>query len=163
MEGAGRTVDDEELREAMKENGIGRPSTRAAIIETLFKRRYIKRRGKSIIPTQAGIDLIATIREPLLKSAKLTGIWENKLRRIERGDYQAADFIAELKQMVSDTVLAVLADNTPVSSSPGRLTWPPAWRPMQEPRAPRQIRQPGALRRPDPKPSVHPASPSMSR
>lgn len=112
MEGAGRTVDDEELREAMKENGIGRPSTRAAIIETLFKRRYIMRKGKSILPSQAGIDLIATIREPLLKSAKLTGMWENKLRRIERGEYAPADFIAELKQMVNETVLAVLADNS---------------------------------------------------
>ncbi|MCM1337231.1 MAG: DNA topoisomerase 3 [Candidatus Amulumruptor caecigallinarius] len=122
MEGAGRTVDDEELREAMKENGIGRPSTRASIIETLFKRRYIMRRGKSILPTQAGIDLIATIREPLLKSAKLTGIWENKLRRIERGDYAPAEFIAELKQMVSDTVLTVLADNTPRTIVTGQDT-----------------------------------------
>lgn len=112
MEGAGRTVDDEELREAMKENGIGRPSTRAAIIETLFKRRYIMRKGKSILPTQAGNDLIATIREPLLKSAKLTGLWENKLRRIERGEYAPGDFIAELKQMVGETVIAVLADNS---------------------------------------------------
>ena len=87
METAGRTVDDEELRDAMKENGIGRPSTRAAIIETLFARRYIYRERKNILATQAGIDLIATIQEELLKSAKLTGLWENKLRRIERGEY----------------------------------------------------------------------------
>lgn len=122
MEGAGKTVDDDHLREAMKENGIGRPSTRASIIETLFKRRYLCRKGKSILPTQAGIDLIATIREPLLKSAKLTGIWENKLRRIERGDYPAPEFIGELKQMVTDTVVSVLSDNdtrTIVTGQPG--------------------------------------------
>lgn len=112
MESAGKTVDDETLREAMKENGIGRPSTRAAIIETLFKRRYIYRQRKSIMASQAGIDLIATIHEELLKSAKLTGIWENKLRRIERGQYSAAEFISELKQMISEIVLAVLCDNS---------------------------------------------------
>lgn len=112
MESAGKTVDDEELREAMKENGIGRPSTRAAIIETLFKRRYIYRERKNIMASQAGIELIATINQELLKSAKLTGIWENKLRRIERGEYLAADFIAELKSMVSDIVISVLSDNS---------------------------------------------------
>ena len=112
MEGAGRTVDDEELREAMKENGIGRPSTRAAIIETLFKRGYIKRERKSIVPCQAGIDLIATINEELLKSAKLTGIWENKLRRIERGDYSPAEFVAELKTLIGQIVTNVLSDNS---------------------------------------------------
>lgn len=112
MESAGKTVDDEELREAMKENGIGRPSTRAAIIETLFKRRYIYRSGKSIMASQAGIDLIATINEELLKSAKLTGLWENKLRRIERGDYSAAEFIAELKTLINEIVLNVLRDNS---------------------------------------------------
>ncbi len=112
MESAGKTVDDEELREAMKENGIGRPSTRAAIIETLFRRGYIYRQRKNIMASQAGIDLIATIKEELLKSAKLTGIWENKLRRIERGDYSAAEFIDELKQQISEIVLAVLSDNS---------------------------------------------------
>lgn len=112
MESAGKTVDDEELREAMKENGIGRPSTRAAIIETLFKRRYIYRERKNIMASQAGIELIATINQELLKSAKLTGIWENKLRRIERGEYLAGDFIAELKSMVSDIVISVLSDNS---------------------------------------------------
>ena len=112
MESAGKTVDDEELREAMKENGIGRPSTRAAIIETLFKRRYIYRERKNIMASQAGIELISTINQELLKSAKLTGIWENKLRRIERGEYLAADFIAELKSMVSDIVISVLSDNS---------------------------------------------------
>lgn len=112
MESAGKTVDDEELRDAMKENGIGRPSTRAAIIETLFKRRYIYRDRKNIIASQAGIDLISTINEELLKSAKLTGLWENKLRRIERGEYQASDFIAELKTMVENIVINVLSDNS---------------------------------------------------
>lgn len=112
METAGKTVDDAALREAMKENGIGRPSTRAAIIETLFRRKYLQRRGKSIIPTQAGKDLIGIIDEDLLKSAKLTGLWENKLRRIERGDYQAAEFIAELKQMLQQIIQNVMQDNS---------------------------------------------------
>ena len=112
MESAGKTIDDEELREARKENGIGRPSTRASIIETLFKRRYIYRERKNIMASQAGIDLIATINEELLKSAKLTGLWENKLRRIERGDYSAAEFISELKSLISDIVVNVLSDNS---------------------------------------------------
>lgn len=112
MESAGKTVDDETLREAMKENGIGRPSTRAAIIETLFRRRYLRRERKNILPTQAGIDLIDTIQEPLLKSAKLTGIWENKLRRIERGQYSAQEFVAELKSLISEIVINVLSDNS---------------------------------------------------
>lgn len=112
MEGAGRTVDDEQLREAMKENGIGRPSTRAAIIETLFKRGYIKRERKNIVPCQAGIDLIATINEELLKSAKLTGLWENKLRRIERGEYSPTEFVAELKELIDQIVVNVMSDNS---------------------------------------------------
>lgn len=112
MESAGKTVDDEELREAMKENGIGRPSTRAAIIETLFRRHYITRERKNIVATQAGIDLISMIKEELLKSAKLTGMWENKLRRIERGEYSPAEFIDELKAMIHQIVLSVLSDNT---------------------------------------------------
>lgn len=112
MESAGKTVDDEELREAMKENGIGRPSTRAAIIETLFRRKYITRERKNIIATQAGIDLINLIKEELLKSAKLTGLWENKLRRIERGSYSPLEFMNELKAMISEIVVAVLSDNS---------------------------------------------------
>jgi len=112
METAGKTVDDEELRDAMKENGIGRPSTRAAIIETLFKRGYIERRRKSIAATSAGIDLIDTIRDELLKSAKLTGLWENKLRRIERGEYSPAEFIGELKDMIAGIVAEVMSDNS---------------------------------------------------
>ena len=111
METAGKTVDEEELRDAMKENGIGRPSTRAAIIETLFKRRYIRKERKSLAPTLAGIQLIDTIHEPLLKSAALTGLWEKKLRLIERGEFSAAQFIDELKKMIAEIVLNVLRDN----------------------------------------------------
>ncbi|MDE6321257.1 MAG: DNA topoisomerase 3 [Muribaculaceae bacterium] len=112
MESAGKTVDDDDLREAMKENGIGRPSTRAAIIETLFKRHYIRRERKNILATQAGIDLIDTINQDLLKSAKLTGIWERRLRMIERGDESPAEFLEQLKQQIHHIVLSVLADNT---------------------------------------------------
>ena len=112
METAGKLVEDEELREAMKENGIGRPSTRAAIIETLFKRRYIRKEKKNLIATQAGMSLIDTIQEELLKSAKLTGLWENKLRKIERHEYDPAGFIDELKEMVSKIVIDVLRDNS---------------------------------------------------
>lgn len=112
MESAGKNIEDEELREAMKENGIGRPSTRSAIIETLFKRHYIYRQRKSILPTPAGIQLIETINQELLKSPKLTGIWENKLRRIERQQYSAAEFISELKQQIHEIVINVLSDNT---------------------------------------------------
>ena len=112
MESAGKTVEDETLREAMKENGIGRPSTRAAIIETLFKRRYIYRERKNIMASQAGIDLINTIKEKLLKSAELTGIWESKLRQIERGTFSAGEFIGQLKVMINEIVLNVLRDNS---------------------------------------------------
>lgn len=112
METAGKFVDDDELRDAMKENGIGRPSTRAAIIETLHKRHYIAKQRKSLVATAAGIQLIDTIREELLKSAKLTGLWENKLRKIERGEYSAQQFIDELKTLVNEIVLNVLRDNS---------------------------------------------------
>ena len=95
----------------MKENGIGRPSTRAAIIETLFKRKYLYRKKKNIMVTQAGIDLIATISEELLKSAKLTGIWESRLRRIERGEYSAAEFIEDLKGQICRIVNDVIRDS----------------------------------------------------
>ena len=108
METAGKFVDNEELRDALKENGIGRPSTRAAIIETLFKRGYIRRERKSLFPTDTGRELISTIHEELLNSAELTGIWERKLRQIERGDYSAQAFIDELKTMVGDVVFHVM-------------------------------------------------------
>ncbi len=112
METAGKTVDDEELRDAMKENGIGRPSTRAAIIEKLFQRKYIVREKKNIKATEVGINLIHTIISPLLKSAELTGLWEKKLREIERGDFQAQQFLDELKQMTSEVVREVKADKS---------------------------------------------------
>ena len=112
METAGSMVDDEDLRESLKANGIGRPSTRAAIIEILYKRGYIRKERKSLRATQAGIDLISMINEELLKSAKLTGIWEGRLRQIERGDYSAAEFIAQLKQLISEITINVLRDNS---------------------------------------------------
>lgn len=128
METAGRTVDDEELRDALKENGIGRPSTRAAIIETLFRRNYIRRQRKTLVATPVGIELIGIIKEELLKSAELTGLWERKLRRIEHGDYSAPQFIDELKRMVDDIVRQVLTDNANrrvVTAPPDAAALPP--------------------------------------
>lgn len=110
METAGSTVEDEELREALKANGLGRPSTRSEIIEKLFKRGYIRRERKSIRATEAGIELISLIKEELLKSAKLTGMWEGKLRAIERESYSAADFVAELKQLIVSITNSVMTD-----------------------------------------------------
>ena len=112
METAGKLVDNDELRDALKENGIGRPSTRAAIIETLFKRNYIRKERKNLFPTLTGKELIATIHEELLKSAELTGLWEKKLRQIERGTYEARTFLDELKQMVNQVVFNVLSDQS---------------------------------------------------
>lgn len=112
METAGRLVEDDELRDALKENGIGRPSTRAAIIQTLFKRHYIRLERKSLVATPTGVELISLIREELLKSAELTGIWEHKLRLIDKKAYDARTFLEELKQMVTDIVNSVLADNS---------------------------------------------------
>ena len=107
METAGKQIDDEELREAMKDNGIGRPSTRANIIETLFRRKYIERQKKNIRATSTGVQLIEVIQNDLLKSAELTGIWEKKLRQIERGEFPVEQFMSELKQMVADLVFSV--------------------------------------------------------
>ena len=120
METAGKTVNDDELRDALKENGIGRPSTRAAIIETLFKRNYIRKERKSLIATDTGIDLIGIIHENLLKSAELTGQWEKKLREIESHKYDPLQFINELKQMVWQIVQEVKSDtsNRRVGSAP---------------------------------------------
>lgn len=112
METAGKLVENDELRDALKENGIGRPSTRAAIIETLFKRNYIVKERKNLIPTQTGKELVGIIHEELLKSAELTGLWEKKLRQIERGTYEAKTFLEELKQMVNDVVYNVLSDQS---------------------------------------------------
>ena len=112
METAGKFVEDEELRAALKENGIGRPSSRANIIETLFKRHYIRRERKKIVATPTGIELIGIIKEELLKSCELTGIWEKKLRDIEHKKYDAGQFIDELKQQITTIVNDVLADNS---------------------------------------------------
>ena len=129
METAGRFVEDETLRSAMKENGIGRPSSRAGIIETLFKRHYIRRERKRLVATPTGIELIGLIREELLKSCELTGIWEKKLRDIEAHKYEPQQFIDELKQMVTDIVLSVLQDNAPRQIT---VTTPPAQAPAKK-------------------------------
>ena len=120
METAGKFVDDETLRAALKENGIGRPSTRAAIIETLFKRHYIRKERKRLVATPTGMELIDLIHEELLKSAELTGIWEKKLRDIEAKKYDAAQFIGELKQQITDIVQQVVCDpsNRRVAAAP---------------------------------------------
>jgi DNA topoisomerase III len=125
METAGKQVDDDEMRELMKENGIGRPSTRASIIETLFKRKYIERQKKLVVPTQTGIELIDLIDNELLKSAELTGLWEKHLKEIERGEYNAATFISNMKKMVDELVYEVrssnsvkrISSNSPISST----------------------------------------------
>ena len=118
METAGKQVDNDELKEALKENGIGRPSTRAAIIETLFKRQYIRKEKKKIIPTQMGIDLIGVIRNQTLKSAEMTGQWERKLRQIEGGEFKAEDFLKELQDFVISLVQEVKYDKATVTLEP---------------------------------------------
>ncbi len=117
METAGKDIDDDTMRDLMKENGIGRPSTRASIIETLFRRNYIIRNKKQILPTSTGIDLIDTIQNKLLKSAELTGSWERKLKEIEKGEYNAGSFIKQMKSMVDQLVYEVRSDNRPRSIS----------------------------------------------
>ncbi len=117
METAGKDIDDDTVRDLMKENGIGRPSTRASIIETLFRRNYIIRNKKQILPTSTGIDLINTIQNELLKSAELTGSWERKLKEIEKGEYKAGSFIKQMKNMVDQLVYEVRSDNRPRSIS----------------------------------------------
>ena len=112
METAGKQVDDDEMRELMKENGIGRPSTRASIIETLFRRKYIERQKKLVIPTQTGIDLINIIDNELLKSAELTGRWEKRLKEIERGEFNAGTFINNMKKMVDELVYEVRSNTS---------------------------------------------------
>ena len=112
METAGKQVDDDEMRELMKENGIGRPSTRASIIETLFRRKYIERKKKLVIPTQTGIDLINIIDNELLKSAELTGRWEKRLKEIERGEFNAGTFINNMKKMVDELVYEVRSNSS---------------------------------------------------
>lgn len=117
METAGKQVEDEELKEAMKENGIGRPSTRAAIIETLFKRNYLRKDKKKVLPTQMGIELIGLIRNPTLTSPELTGQWEKKLRQIEAGNFAPEGFLEELKQLVRDMVQEVKSDRSAITLS----------------------------------------------
>ena len=117
METAGKQVDDEEMRELMKENGIGRPSTRASIIETLFKRKYIERKKKLVIPTETGINLIELIDNELLKSAELTGMWEKRLKEIERGEFNAGTFINNMKKMVDDLVYEVRSSKSKTLNS----------------------------------------------
>jgi len=112
METAGKQVDDDEVRELMKENGIGRPSTRANIIETLFRRKYIERNKKQVLPTSTGIQLIDTIQNKLLKSAEMTGLWEKQLKEIEKGNYNAGSFINNMKQMVDQLVYEVRSEQT---------------------------------------------------
>ncbi len=122
METAGKQVDDDEMRELMKENGIGRPSTRASIIETLFKRKYIERKKKLVIPTQTGIDLIDIIDNELLKSATLTGQWEKRLKEIERGEFNATTFINNMKKMVDELVYEVRSNKISKKISSNNVT-----------------------------------------
>ena len=145
METAGKLVEDEELRRAMKENGIGRPSTRAAIIETLFKRHYIKKERKNLLATPTGIELIDLIREELLKSAELTGIWEKKLRDIEAQKYDPQQFIDELKQQVTEIVREVISDSSnrrvPIEMEPQPKAKQTAKAEGKKPRAPRKKKE----------------------
>lgn len=131
METAGKQVDDDEMRDLMKENGIGRPSTRASIIETLFRRKYIERQKKLIIPTQTGIDLIDLIDNELLKSAELTGLWEKRLKEIERGEYSASLFIKEMKRMVDTLVYEVRSNKKTVRLSAETATKAPSAKPKK--------------------------------
>ena len=128
METAGKQVDDDEMRELMKENGIGRPSTRASIIETLFRRKYIERKKKLVLPTQTGIDLINIIDNELLKSAELTGRWEKRLKEIERGEFNAGTFINNMKKMVDELVYEVRSNKVKkrISSETQKVTLPAA-------------------------------------
>ncbi len=134
METAGRQVEDEELRLLMKENGIGRPSTRAAIIETLCKRKYIVREKKNLVPTITGIQLIGLIKDELLKSVELTGQWEKKLRMIEKGEYQPADFLSEMRVMVTQVVASVISDQTGPRIDLVPTNPAPAKKPAKEPK-----------------------------
>lgn len=150
METAGKQVDDEEMRELLKDNGIGRPSTRANIIETLFRRKYIEKKKKNLFATQTGMDLIDTIQTELLKSAELTGMWERKLRQIEKGEYAMETFKQELIQMVIDLTKAVKSSSHKVITIAADA--PPAKeeKPKKEttPKEPKQSVAPEALQCP---------------
>ena len=156
METAGKSVDDEVLRDALKENGIGRPSTRAAIIEILFKRRYIRKERKSLIATPTGVELIQTIRNELLKSVELTGQWENKLRRIERSEYEPATFLEELKAMVGSIVIDVLSDNTGSVASTPQEEVSKKKRKQTAPDAEKKLRKPREKKKSEPKTAKQP-------
>ena len=153
METAGKLVDNDELRDALKENGIGRPSTRAAIIETLFKRNYIRKERKNLFPTATGVELIGTIHEELLKSAELTGLWEKKLRQIERGTYEARTFLEELKQMVNQVVINVLSDQSTRSIT---ITEAVKETPKEEEKKEKKPRKPRAKKEETPKEKAAP-------
>ena len=160
METAGKQVDDEELRDALKENGIGRPSTRAAIIETLFKRNYIRKEKKNLMATPTGIDLIGAIDVELLKSVELTGQWEKKLREIEKGSFSARQFIDELKAMVTDVVAQVKNDTSRRTVTLVEKPTEPAPKEKAAPKEKKE-RAPSAPKTPDaPKPeATTPATP----
>lgn len=160
METAGKQVENDELRDALKENGIGRPSTRAAIIETLFKRRYIRKEKKNLIATPTGVELIQLIREELLKSAELTGIWEKKLREIEKKNYEARTFLEELKTMVAEVVTSVLSDNTnrrvSIAEEPVKETKKESKKREKKPSAPKAK----TVKKETPKGNPHPEEPA---
>ena len=165
METAGKFVDNDELRAALKENGIGRPSSRAGIIETLFKRRYIKRERKNLIATPTGIELIDLIKEELLKSCELTGIWEKKLRDIEHRKYDAADFVSGLKEQINEIVHDVLADNTPrhvtiLSEKDLKKKMAPKAQQAPKPAAAPKPAQPAAPTQTPAQPAAQPAAPA---
>lgn len=166
METAGKLVDNDELRDALKENGIGRPSTRAAIIETLFKRNYIRKERKNLYPTTTGIELIGTIHEELLKSAELTGLWEKKLRQIEQGTYEARTFLEELKQMVHQVVINVLSDQTnhtiPIEDTKQEKEDNPKEAKEKKPRKPRAKKEKVA-ETPSPVPTAKPVCPICNK
>ncbi len=154
METAGKLVENEELRDALKENGIGRPSTRAAIIETLFKRNYIRKERKNLYPTPTGTELIGTIQDDLLKSAELTGLWEKKLRQIERGTYEAKTFLEELKQMVNEVVMHVRSDQSrrTITIRQEPVEAPPKEVKEKKPRAPKEAKEAKATKEATAKP-----------
>ncbi|MBC7448111.1 MAG: DNA topoisomerase 3 [Hymenobacteraceae bacterium] len=167
METAGRQINDEDLKQALKENGIGRPSTRAAILETLFRRTYLRRQGKQVQPTDTGIALIGLIQNPTLKSAELTGQWERKLRQIEAGELAADTFLTELRGLVSELVRQVTFDNRPTRAIPPVAKNPGANR-FSAPAAPVVARPelvaPVVAEKPKrpPKPKAAPADPAVA-
>lgn len=165
METAGKLVDNEDLRDALKENGIGRPSTRAAIIETLFKRNYIRKERKNLFPTATGKELIGTIHEELLKSAELTGLWEKKLRQIERGTYEARTFLEELKQMVNQVVINVLSDQSSrtITIEEAAKETPKAEKGTKEEKKEKKPRKPRAKKEAAPKETEEPVCPICKR